>query len=77
MLLVFKLGKLTAVVYRNTFRRKFSTYASTRSSICNGVALRFTTARKPTGFYRLICCTGLRHLGGWARSQKAFKQSCP
>jgi hypothetical protein len=64
MLLVLKLAKLTAVVYRNTFRRKFSTHVFTGSSICNGVALRLLMARKPTGFYRLIYCTGLRRLGG-------------
>jgi hypothetical protein len=47
------------------------------SSIYKGVVLRFTMARKLTGFCRLIYCTGLRRLGGWAKRQKAFKQFCP
>ena len=77
MLLVPKLAKLAAAVFRNTFRPKFNTHASTGSSICKKVALRLATTMQPTNFYRLIYCIGLRHLGGWARSQKGFKQYCP
>ena len=73
MLLVIKQLKLRAVVFRNAFRPKFNTHASTGFSICKGVALRLTTARKPTDFCRLIYYTGLRRLGGWARPQKGFK----
>jgi hypothetical protein len=60
MLLVIKPPKLRAVVFRNAFRPKFNTHASTRFSICKGVALRLTMARKLTSFYRLIYYTGLR-----------------
>jgi hypothetical protein len=63
MLLVIKLPKLRAVVFRNAFRPKFSTHASTGFSICKGVALRLMIARKPTDFCRLIYYTGLRRLG--------------
>jgi hypothetical protein len=77
ILLVIKPPKLRAVVFRNAFRPKFNTHASTGFSICKGVALRLTTARKPTDFCRLIYYTGLRRLGGWARPQKGFKQYCP
>jgi hypothetical protein len=63
MLLVIKLSKLRAVVFRNAFCLKFNIYVSTRFSICKGVVLRLTTARKLTDFYRLIYYTGLRCLG--------------
>jgi hypothetical protein len=63
MLLVIKPAKLRVVVFRNAFRLKFNTHASTRFSICKGVALRLMTARKPTDFCRLIYYTGLRRLG--------------
>ena len=64
MLLGVKPGKLRVVVFRNTFRLKFNTHASTGFNICKGVVLRFTMARKLTGFCRLIYYTGLRRLGG-------------
>jgi hypothetical protein len=64
ILLVIKLPKLRVVVFRNAFRLKFNTHASTRFSIYKGVALRLTTARKSTDFCRLIYYTSLRHLGG-------------
>ncbi len=77
ILLVIKLPKLRAVIFRNTFRPKFNIYASTGFNIYKGAVLRFTMVRKPTDFYRLIYCTGLRRLGGWVRRQKGFKQYCP
>jgi hypothetical protein len=55
------------LVFRNAFRPKFNTHASTGLSICKGVALRLTTVRKPTNFYRLIYYTGLRRLAGWGK----------
>ncbi len=64
MVLVFKPAKFRAVVFRNVFRLKFNTHASTGFSICKGVVLRPTMARKPTDFCKLIYCTGLRHLAG-------------
>jgi hypothetical protein len=67
MLLVVKLAKLRAVVFRNAFRPKFNTHASTRFSICKGVVLRFVIAKNLTGFCRLIYCTGLKRLAGWGR----------
>jgi hypothetical protein len=70
-------AKLRAIEFRNAFCPKFNTHVSTGFSICKEVALRLTTASKPTDFYRLIYCTGLRRLGGWARSQKGFKQYYP
>jgi hypothetical protein len=63
MFLVIKPPKLRAVIFRNTFRPKFNTHASTGFSIYKGVVLRLITARKPTDFCRLIYYTGLRHLG--------------
>ncbi len=68
MLLVLKPTKLRAIVSRNIFRLKFNTHVFIRFSISNGVGLRLLMARKPTGFYRLIYCTGSRHWGGWVRS---------
>jgi len=62
MLLGVKPAKLRVVGLRNAFRPKFNIYTFTGSSIYKGVVLRFTIARKFTGFYRLIYCTGLRHL---------------
>lgn len=67
ILLVVKPVTLRVVRLRNAFRLKFNTYASTRSSICKGVVLRFAIVRKLTGFCRLIYYTGLRRLSGWAR----------
>jgi hypothetical protein len=64
MLLVVKPAKLRAVVFRNAFRLKFNTRASTRFSICKGVVLRFTMAGKFTDFWRLIYYSGLRRLDG-------------
>lgn len=64
ILLVIKLLKLRAVIFRNAFRLKFNIYTSTRFSIYKGAVLRFTMIRKPTNFYRLIYYTGLRRLGG-------------
>lgn len=63
MLLVVKSVRLRAVILRNAFCLKFNIHVFTRFSICKGVALKFTIARKLTGFYRLIYCTSLRHLG--------------
>jgi hypothetical protein len=63
MLLIIKPLKLKAVVFRNAFRPKFNTHASTGFSICKEVVLRLTTARKPTDFCRLIYYTGLKRLG--------------
>jgi hypothetical protein len=63
MLLGVKPAKLRVVGLRNASRLKFNIHAFTGSSICKGVVLRFTMARKFTGFYRLIYCTGLRPLG--------------
>jgi hypothetical protein len=74
MLLVVKPAELRAVGLRNAFRPKFNMHVFTGSSICKGVVLRFVIAKKLTGFYRLIYCTGLRHLAGWARRQKGSKQ---
>jgi hypothetical protein len=74
VLLVVRPAKLRAVGLTNAFCLKFNMHVFTRSSICKGVVLRFTVAKKLTSFYRLIYCTGLRHLGGWARYQKGFKQ---
>ena len=73
MLLGVKPAKLRAVGLRDVFCPKFNIYAFTRSSIYKGVALRFATTRKLTGFCRLIYYTGLRRLGGWVRRQKGFK----
>jgi hypothetical protein len=64
MPLVVKLAKLRVVRLRNAFHLKFNIYAFTRSSIYKGVVPRFTIARKPTDFYRLIYYTSLRRLGG-------------
>jgi hypothetical protein len=64
MLLAVKPAKLRIVGLRNAFRPKFNIHAFTRSSICKGVVLRFVMAKKLTGFFRLIYCTSLRHLGG-------------
>ena len=77
MLLVIEPPKLRAVVFKNTFRPKFNTHASTGFSICKGVVLRFLIAKKLTGFCRLIYCTGLKRLAGWGRLQRGFKQYCP
>jgi hypothetical protein len=77
MLLAVKPAKLRIVGLRNAFCPKFNMYAFTGSSICKGVVLRFVMAKKLTGFCRLIYCTGLRHLGGWARRQKGSKQYYP
>ena len=63
ILLVIKLPKLRAVVFRNTFYLKFNTHTSTGFSIYKGVVLRLTIVRKPTDFCRLIYYTGSRHLG--------------
>jgi hypothetical protein len=73
----YKPPKLRVVVFRNTFRPKFNMHAFTGSSIYKGVVLRFMIVRMFTVFCRLIYCTGLRHLGGWARRQKGFRQYCP
>jgi hypothetical protein len=62
MLLRVKPAKLRAVGLRDVFRPKFNIYTFTKSSIYKGVALRFATTRKLTGFYRLIYYTGLRRL---------------
>jgi hypothetical protein len=64
MLLVVKPAKLKAVRLRNAFHPKFNIHAFTRSSICKGVVPRFTIARKPTDFCRLIYYTSLRRLDG-------------
>jgi hypothetical protein len=74
MLLVAKPAKLRAVGLRNAFRLKFNMHVFTGFSICKGLVLRFAMAKILTSFYRLIYYTGLRHLGGWARRQKGFKQ---
>jgi hypothetical protein len=73
MPLVVKLAKLRVVVYRNAFRLKFNTHVSTRFSTYIRVVLRLLIVTKPTDFCKLICCTSLRRLGGWARYQKEFK----
>jgi hypothetical protein len=77
MLLVVKPAKLRAVGLRNAFRAKSNMHAFTGSNICKGVVIRLSIARKLTGFCKLTYCTGLRHLGGWARCRKGFKQYCP
>jgi hypothetical protein len=64
VLLVVKLAKLRVVGLRNFSHPKFNMHAFTRSSICKGVVPKFTMARKPTDFCRLIYYTGLRRLGG-------------
>ena len=76
-LLGVKSANLRAVGLRDVFRPKFNMHAFTGSIICKGVALRFTMARKLTGFCRLIYYTGLRRLAGWGRLQRGFKQYCP
>jgi hypothetical protein len=60
MLLGVTPAKLRAVGLRTASRPKFNMHAFTGSSICKGVVLRFTIARKFTGFCRLIYCIGLR-----------------
>lgn len=77
MLLAVKPAKLRIVGLRNAFHLKFNMHAFTGSSICKGVVLRFVMAKKLTGFYRLIYCTGLRRLAGWGRLQREFKQYYP
>jgi hypothetical protein len=77
MLLIVRLARLRTVVFRNAFRLKFNTHASTGFSICKGVVLRFMMAKKFTGFYRLIYYTGSRRLVEWRRLQKGFKQYYP
>ena len=76
-LLGVKPAKLRAVGLRDVFRLKFNMHAFTGSNICKGVTLRFTIARKLTGFCRLIYCTGLRRLAGWGKLQREFKQYYP
>jgi hypothetical protein len=67
MLLAVKLAKLRVVGLRNAFRPKFNMHVFTGFSICKGVVLRFVIAKKLTGFYRLIYCTGSRRLAGWVK----------